>query len=80
MKTAILLVLLLSGCAQYSALTLGVREVRSEVKKEEFRLAKAALCKYLDVETWFQEFGTSPEKLQGWIAICRSPLVITEIK
>ena len=67
---ALILVFLLSGCAEYMLATKTVREARAEVKKEEFRLSKAAFCKYMDVETWFQEFGSDPEKLKAWVAIC----------
>ena len=75
-----ILLMALSGCAQWASLTVATREVRAEVKKEEFRLAKAALCRYLDVETFFQEFGSDKEKLSAWLSICMSKPIFEDKK
>lgn len=70
MKIIILLLVLLSGCAQYTAFTGIVRTEGAIIADKEMDAALFFLCKGATVGAWVRRFGDSKQSAEAWSVLC----------
>lgn len=70
MKTLMILILLLPGCASYNAVTGIVRGQGAEVADKEMDASLFLLCKGITVGAWMRRFGDSQHLADAWGVLC----------
>jgi hypothetical protein len=71
MRFAIIAVLCaLSGCAQYGALSAGLRANGAEVADSAREAAQFTLCNAITVGAWTREYGRDEDKAEAWRVLC----------
>ena len=72
MKSILLSLLLLSGCAQYTAFTGIVRTEAALVADKEMDAAIFLLCRGVTIGAWVRRFGESQPSADAWGVLCSS--------
>lgn len=70
----LLAVLLLSSCAQYSAVKGGIVDEAAAVSDEALRSSEFMLCRGVTVGAWVRAYGASADKANAWRTICAQQL------
>lgn len=74
---AVLLVLLLAGCAQYDATKSAVIDTAAHVSDIALSDAELLLCRGISVGAWRRAYGQKPEKAAAWKILCADNLEVT---
>lgn len=70
-------VVLLSGCAQYDAYTKAAAGAAADAADRERIAAEWALCKAMSVGAWVRGYGNDAVKAEAWRDLCAAPLLET---
>jgi hypothetical protein len=71
--------ILMSGCAQYGAVTGAIRTNGAEVADKEMEAAVYVLCKGVTVGAWVRRFGTNQASADAWKVLCVEQAVTTPL-
>ena len=69
--------LLLSGCAQYSALSNGIASVAADASDRQLDAAMFVVCRGITVGAWTRRFGKDEEAARAWKVMCIDRAVTT---
>ncbi len=70
MKSLLLSLILLSGCASYNAVTGIVRTQGAAVADKEMDVSLFLLCKGVTIGAWMRRFGANQTSADAWGVIC----------
>lgn len=71
------ILILLSGCAQFSSVKGGVVDQAAAVSDEALATSEFMLCRGITVGSWMRAYGNDPIKAAAWRAICAQPITQT---
>jgi hypothetical protein len=69
--------ILMSGCAQYGAVTGAIRTNGAEVADKEMDAAVYILCKGVTVGAWMRRFGSNDASANAWKTLCVEGAIAT---
>ena len=72
MKSILLLMVFLSGCASYNAATGIVRTQGAAVADKEMDAAIFLLCRGVTIGAWVRRFGENQTSAEAWGVLCAS--------
>lgn len=74
MKITLLLatLVLLAGC---SLMPTGVSDFEEKLSTAAAQSSERTLCRNIPVGTWLRLYGSSPERMRAWQALCLAPTV-----
>lgn len=76
MKTVlVLLILMLTGCAEMSAFRFGFASHGADVADQALATAEWGVCKAPTMGAWQRRYGNNPEKAEGWRKLCSTGAV-----
>lgn len=72
MKTMLLLLLLLSGCASYNGFAGLVQTQGADVADKQMDAAIFLICRGVTIGAWVRRFGESQTSAEAWGVLCAS--------
>lgn len=73
MKTAILTILLLSGCASLDIAQTAISAKGAQAADEMQQAAEWTLCNGISVGAWRRAYAGNDTRASGWAALCNQP-------
>lgn len=76
MKLPLILLFLVSGCAEFSAFKSGVASHGASAADEALAVSEWGVCKAPTMGAWQRRYGNNPDKAAGWRGLCSDGAVI----
>jgi hypothetical protein len=71
MKTVLVIVLLLlTGCAEFSAVKTGIASHGAQAADEALDVAEWGVCEAVTMGAWQRKYGMDAAKVEGWKRLC----------
>ena len=71
MKTALVVfLLLLTGCAEFSAVKTGIASHGAQAADEALDVAEWGVCEATTMGAWQRKYGKEAAKVEGWKQLC----------
>ena len=71
MKTVLVIVLLLlTGCAEFSAVKTGIASHGAQAADEALDVAEWGVCEAVTMGAWQRKYGRDAAKVEGWKRLC----------